>query len=217
MAKKRHSRGPRLLPEGLHIDAFGDRIQLSRSPTSREILTVSRELCEVGDADLGGICPLCTRTLTSASDLPDNSSSAEHVPPCAVGGVVRTRTCRGCNQRASASEGELARWWAQAYSARFSSPGLPGYRNAGDVLLRTTTTGKFALVVSASPRSGLDSVLQQARVSGHLTATFTIPPDTWKIALLKSAYLAACLHLGEVPMSSDADQVREIIRAGHSG
>lgn len=215
MTRHRRRAWPTRMPEGLHIDVFGDRIHLSRRPNSGEIPTVCRELCQVGDIDLGDTCPLCTRKLSSVSDL--SGRSAEHVPPRALGGIVRTRTCRACNQRASASEAELARWWAQSYPARFAAPGLPGYRNAGDVLLRASAHGKPVFIVTDSPRSGLGHVLEQARASGRMTATFTAPTDTWKVALLKSAYLAACLHLGEVPNSPDADHVREIIRSGVFG
>jgi hypothetical protein len=141
MTRRSHARRPQRLPEGLCVDAFGDRIQLSRKPGTREIPTAGRELCEIGNADLGGICPLCTRALASVPDGP--VGSAEHVPPRAVGGIARTRTCLECNGRASASEAELVRWWAQAYPARFAAPDLPGCRNAGDVLFRTTANGNF--------------------------------------------------------------------------
>lgn len=111
----------------------------------------------------------------------------------------------------------MVRWWAQAYPARFAAPDLPGCRNAGDVLFRTTANGNFAMVVASSPRSGLDCVLERAKVTGHFTATFAMRSGIWKVALLKSAYLAACLHLGEVPRTQDADHVREIIRSGSFG
>lgn len=78
-------------------------------------------------------------------------------------------------------------------------------------------TGTFAMVVAGSPRSGLDCVLERAKVTGHFTATFAMRSGIWKVALLKSAYLAACLHLGEVPRTQDADHVREIIRSGSFG
>jgi hypothetical protein len=52
---------------------------------------------------------------------------------------------------------------------------------------------------------------------GHFTTTFTTPSGTWKVALLKAAYQAACLHLGEVPRTPDADYARKIIRSGSFG
>jgi hypothetical protein len=165
MARRSRTRRPRRLPERLHIDAFDDRIQLSRRPTRREIPTAAPELCEVGAADLGGICPLCTSTWLP---LPMAGSARRSHVPHAVGGVVRTRTCPECNGCASASEAELVRWWAQAYPARFATPDLPGYRNAGEALVRSTTNGKFALIISGSPRSGVDNVLEQAGVMGSL-------------------------------------------------
>jgi hypothetical protein len=95
MAKPGRNRKRRQLPDGLHVDAFGDRIDLTRGPGPGEVPTTARALCEVGYADFGGTCPLCTGRLPRTPS--GRLGSAEDVPPHAVGGTVRTRTCPDCN------------------------------------------------------------------------------------------------------------------------
>jgi hypothetical protein len=197
--------------ESLHIDVFGDRILLSRRPGPGEISTVVRRLCDIGYAEFEDICPLCTGSL--ASTPANRRGSAEHVPPLALGGIVRTRTCVECNGNGALAEAELLRWWKKAYPARFATPGLPGFRRGGDVLLRTTESGKFALVVSGGSTHGVHDVLATAGLTDPVTAALSLPTGTWTVALLKSAYLAACIHLGELPLSRDARYARDIIRA----
>ncbi len=212
MAKSSRKRKRRQLPDGLHVDAFEDRIDLTRRPGPGEVPTTARMFCEVGYADFGGICPLCAGRLPLTPG--GRRGSAEEIPPHAVGGTVRTRTCPECNGRSAAAESDLVRWWAKGYSARFETPSLPGFRNGGEVLLRSTTGGKFALVVSGRP---VHEVLTAAGLTDPVTATLALPTGAWQVALLKAAYLAACIHLGEIPGTPDADYAREVIRAGAFG
>src|SRR5262249_18851499 len=150
---------PRLL-EGLHVDAFGDRIDLSRRPGVGEVPTEARPLCEVGYAEFGDLCPLCTGRLAPSEAGRRGSSGT--VPPHRLHGVVHTRTCVKCNAGGALAEAELLRWWSQAYPTRFATRGLPGSRTGGDVLLRTATNGKFALVVSGGAAAGVHDVLTTA-------------------------------------------------------
>jgi len=212
MAKANRKRKRRRLPDGLHVDVFGDHIDLTRQPGAGELLTTARAFREVGYADFGGICPLCTGRLPHTPG--GRLGSAEDVPPHAVGGTVRTRTCPDCNGRSAAAEADLVRWWAKGYSTRFSTPSLPGFRNGGEVLLRRTTGGKFALIVSGRPVNGVHEVLTAAGLSDQVTAMFTLPTGAWRVALLKAAYLAACIHLDDVPDTPDADYARDVIRSG---
>lgn len=212
MAKRSRKRRRRQLPDGLHVDAFGDRIDLTLRPGPAEVPTTARALCEVGYAEFDGKCPLCAGPLPSTPG--GRLGSAEDVPPYAVGGTVRTRTCPDCNGRGSASEADLVRWWAREYPSRFETPGLPGTRVGGDVLLRSTTGGKFALVVSGRPGDGVHEVLTTAGLTDVVTGTFHGPTGGWTVALLKAAYLAACVHLGEVPVTPDAEYARQVIRSG---
>lgn len=205
----------RNLPEGLHIDTLGDRIELGLRPDHDEVPTVAQPWCDVGVDDFNGTCPLCVR----AFDRESGHSTAEHVPPFAVGGFVRTRTCGGCNAGGSAAEADLVRWWwAKVRRGRLSTSAVKGERSAGDVLFRSTVNGGFALVVGGGRTGdGARSVLEAAGRSGEVTATFFSLTGSWRVALLKSAYLAACIHLGEVPMTPDAEYVRGVIRSGSFG
>jgi len=119
MAKRGRNRKRGRLPNGLHIDAFGDSIDLTLMPGPDEVRTTARQLCEVGYGDFGATCPLCTGSLpcTTAGRL----GSAEDVPPHSVGGTVRTRTCPECNGRSSIAEADLFRWWAKEFPARFQT------------------------------------------------------------------------------------------------
>jgi hypothetical protein len=211
LPKQSRKRTRHQLPEGLHVDAFGDRIDLSRRPGAGEVPTDALHLCDVRNAEFGGLCPLCTGKL--APTPAGRPGTAEHVPQYTLGGVVLTRTCSDCNDRGALAEAELLRWWAQAYPARFATPGLPGSRVGGDVLLRTTTNGKFALVVRGGAAAGVHDVLTTAGLTEDVTASLSLATGAWMVALLKSAYLAACVHLREVPRTRDAQYVREIIRA----
>jgi hypothetical protein len=165
-------------------------------------------LSEVGYADFGGCCPLCTGWLPTTPG--GRLGSAEDVPPRAVGGMVRTRTCGDCNGRSAAAESDLVRWWAKAYPARFGTSSVPGARNGGEVLLRSTVSGKPVLVVYGRP---VHEVLTAAGLDDQVSCTLAVPTGAWKIALLKAAYLAACIHLGEIPHTPDADYARKMIRA----
>jgi hypothetical protein len=215
MTKRSRKRArPRPL-EGLHVDAFGDRIDLSRQPGVGEISTEARRLCDVGYAEFGDLCPLCIGRL--APTPVGRRGSAEHVPPHALRGVVHTRTCLKCNAGGALAEAELLQWWSQAYPTRFATPGLPGSRAGGDVLLRRTTNGKFALVVSGGAAAGVHDVLTTAGLTDEVTTSLSLPTGAWMVALLKSAYLAACVHLGEVPLTRDAHYARHVIRAGAFG
>jgi hypothetical protein len=60
-------------------------------------------------------------------------------------------------------------------------------------------------------------VLTTAGLTADVTASFSLPTGAWMVALLKSAYLASCVHLGEVPLTRDAQYAREVIRAGAFG
>lgn len=43
------------------------------------------------------ICPLCNRVMQDSNKEEDNYLTNEHVPPKSVGGKVRCRTCKKCN------------------------------------------------------------------------------------------------------------------------
>jgi hypothetical protein len=214
MGKHSRRRVRRQLPRGM-VDVFGDRIHLDLLPATGEVPVAAYAYCEAGYGDFGDTCPLCIGPLAAGGN--ENRGSAEHVPPHAVGGIVRTRTCTNCNGRGSLAEADLVRWWANAYPASFKTAGPPGHRVGGDVLLRGTAEGKFALIVSGRAGDGVRDVLTTAGLKDRVDATFRLPTETWQVALLKSAYLAACVHLGEVPHTPDAVYARKVIRDGTFG
>lgn len=214
MPRRGGRRVRRSLPTG-HVDAFGSRIELALRPRADEVRTVAHPWCDVGSFDFAGRCPLCAGVLARSPS--GKLGTGEHVPPFAVGGIVRTRTCPDCNAGGSRSEAELVRWWSKEYPARFATPRLPGSRVGGGVLLRGTTDGKFALIVSGSAADGVHDVLATAGTADSVFGTFTLPTDDWMIALLKSAYLAACIFLREIPMTPDAEHARQIIRSSSFG
>lgn len=181
MVKRSRRRTRRRLPEDLHVDVPGDRILLGRAPGPKDVPTNGQIWKPVGFSDFGGVCPLC------ADRVSREKLSDEHVPPFAVGGIIRTRTCRPCNERVSAAEADLVRWWAQEYRAKLSTDGIQGDRAVGDVLFRRTEQGKFALVVSGT--AGADVLDAARRGTGAFTATFFGPSGEWRTALLKSASL----------------------------
>lgn len=213
MRKRSRKRYRKELPDGLHIDAFDSRIDLSLGPDPNEIPTVVHHLCEI-DSHEFEICPLCAGPLAVAEN--GRRGTAEHVPPFALGGFIRTRTCGTCNVAGSAAEADLVRWWSKAYRMRVATPELPGSRVAGDVLLRWTSDRKFALVVSGRPSAGVHDVLETAGTADDVTATVDTGGE-WLHALLKSSYLAACLHLGEIPVTADSEHARATIRSGSFG
>jgi hypothetical protein len=212
VTRRNRKRRRRVLPEALHIDAFASRIDLSLRPGPGEVPTVAQSWCDVGYSEFDGTCPLCLGSLpwTSSGRL----GTAEHVPPYSVGGTVRTRTCPDCNARSSAAEADLVQWWAKEYPARFGTRDLPGSRVAGGVLLRDAADGKFALVISGRPEDGVHDVLTTGARSNQVTGTFVLPTGAWRVMLLRAAYLAACVHLGEVPVTADAEHARAMIRNG---
>lgn len=181
-----------------------------------EIPTTASVWCEVGPADFEGQCPICTGRLPLMKS--GRLGTREDVPQFAVGGTVRTATCLDCNGRCSSAEADLVRWWAQEYPARFATHGLPGSRVGGDVLLRSSASGKLAVVVSGRPAEGVRDVFATATaLNDEVIGTFTLPSERWMVALLKSAYLSACLHLGEVPRTPDGEYARTVIREGTFG
>lgn len=209
MGTRSRNRKRKQLPEGLHVDAFGERIDLSLRPGAREVPTTARAFCTIGFSDFGGTCPLCVRPLATTPS--GKRGEPEHVPPFAVGGTARTRTCPGCNRASSALEAELVRWWAKEYPVCFEAPGLRGFRRSG-VLLRGTVGGKFTLVVGGRGAQGVRDVMGSAGLTGQFTGTFTLPNADWRVALLKAAYLAACVHLDEVPDTPDAAYARKVVK-----
>jgi hypothetical protein len=153
-------------------------------------------LCEI-DSTYFEHCPIC-----GGDDLTD-----EHVPPRSVGGTIRTSTCAACNHRlATLVENHLAGWYDQRpMSVAFAQDGTQGTRRSGPVMVRRATDGKFVIGIEPG-----DAAVQEMLESGDDISMIVTEasPARVEVALLKHAYLAACLHLGEIPAGPEADAVR---------
>jgi hypothetical protein len=175
----------------------GRVLDVSLQPgTEQQALRVSL-LCGIPDRRFDG-CPICGESATDA----------EHVPPASVGGRPRTYTCAACNQvLGSLAEADLGAWHDhRLVSVRFQHDAVRGSRRVAPVRLRTTPDGGFVLVVTGGDRGAIRDMLD---AGGEMQMEFAEPdPHRYQVALLKHAYLAACLHLGKVPEGAASDDVR---------
>lgn len=145
------------------------------------------------------VCPIC---------LGEGPLTKEHLPPKRFGGQVMTYTCKRCNSTfGSRTEEAMLDWFDRAIRVVYRSEGNPRpvasgrviyLRNeAGEVILMNQATGPAPDALSQLMRSGKQVVMD---VRDHASAQRLN-------GMLKSAYLAAALHLGGVP---DLPSVREI-------
>jgi hypothetical protein len=149
------------------------------------------------------MCPIC---------LSDGPMTDEHVPQGPLGGSEMTMTCKRCNNDlGSVVETELEHWYDNALvGVRFAHEDVPGARRVPRLLALKGPDG-FALI----PEDGdLPQAVDPMLRSGSFTMTYR-PPDSrrYRLALLKHAYLAACLYLGYVPGIPDADEIRHDLMA----
>jgi hypothetical protein len=151
-------------------------------------------------------CPIC---------LEPDPMSKEHVPPEAIGGSVMTSTCYRCNNQAgSVWEPELVNWWEDAIgSVSFSHDEIPGRRKTSSVLIRQKgDTGEPVMVLSGRMDP---AIVSKMKAGGVVEMTYS-PPDRnrYRLAALRSAYLAACLLTGSIPETPEAKAIRaELIAA----
>jgi hypothetical protein len=141
-------------------------------------------------------CPICGAPV----------SDDEHVPPASMGGKIMTRTCGPCNHRlGSHVEADLADWYDNALTLpRFGSSGVQGDRKSSRILWRTTPAGEFVLLMNGHYDRAITDMLK----SGQVDLAGLLPDrNRYHLALLKHAYLAACMKFG-VLQGDAADQVR---------
>lgn len=146
-------------------------------------------------------CPICEEPLPK---------SREHVPPRQLGGVVLTLTCTRCNNEfGSRVENELQDWFDDATHPRYSNNSIPGDRKGPRLLARRTPAGEFVLLMDEGK---VDPAIAEMLSVGEFTITHTFPSEQRvRIALLKSAYLAACSVLGVIPASPRAEAIRALL------
>jgi hypothetical protein len=142
-------------------------------------------------------CPICW----------DPATDDEHVPPASLGGKIMTRTCGPCNHRlGSHVEADLADWYENALTLpRFGSSGIRGDRKSGRILWRTTPAGEFVLLMNGRYDPAIIDMLK----SGQVDLAGLLPDrNRYHLALLKHAYLAACMKFG-VLQGDAADEIRQ--------
>jgi hypothetical protein len=142
-------------------------------------------------------CPICG----------DPATTEEHVPPQRLGGTKMTRTCARCNHSfGTLVEADLVDWFDEAWStSSFQSDAVPGRRQTSRLLRRWTSDGAFVFLPEGSSDPAVGDILA---AGGDVTLEVS-PPDQnrWRLALLKSMYLALCIKAG-VPEGEPADRLR---------
>jgi hypothetical protein len=150
-----------------------------------------------------GECPIC---------LEPNPSSREHVPPHSIGGNVKMLTCERCNNEfGSRFEPHLQGWYEHSLGrVRIAGGDVPGRRKGGEYIIRVTPEGQPVLFQVGQSDPNFDRMIQSGKIE------FTIPvfnDKAFRLAALKSAYLAACLMLKEVPRTERAEAIRAELMA----
>lgn len=150
-----------------------------------------------------GECPIC---------LVPSPLSREHVPPHSIGGNVWTLTCERCNNEfGSRFEPHLQTWYERSLGRVLISGGdVPGRRNGGEYLYRETPTGEFVLFQTGRSDPNFDRMIQ----SGKIEVTFpAFNEKAFRLAALKTGYVAACLIMKEVPRTERATAIRAELMA----
>lgn len=122
-----------------------------------------------------------------------------------------TRTCGPCNHRlGSHVEADLADWYDNALTLpRFASSGVQGDRKSSRILWRETPEGEFVLLMNGRYDPAIIDMLK----SGQVDLAGLLPDrNRYRLALLKHAYLAACMKFG-VLQGAAADEVRQDLMA----
>jgi len=144
-------------------------------------------------------CPIC---------IDGDPTGKEHVPQQNHGGHRMTKTCKACsNGLGSRVEADFQDWFDNAHTKiRFEHTGdVPGRRRVPDAYLREADDGTFVMLMDGEVSPEVQQMLQ----SGEFTAIRSEPdPRRCRLALLKHAYLAACLYLRAVPDTPDARAIR---------
>ena len=160
-----------------------------------------RPMSFINPATGRAICPIC---LAEGAAMHD-----EHVPQTALGGVEMTSTCKPCNSDlGSRVEVDLQAWFdQQLIETNIEHDGdIPGRRRFPKVYYRQSTDDSTFMMWAEGPSTPeIDAMIQ----SGTWQVNFRLPDFRRAMtALLKHAYLAACLHLQGVPNTEEAAAIR---------
>ncbi len=143
-------------------------------------------------------CPIC---------IDGDPTDREHVPQRNLGGHVMTMTCKACNNGlGSRVEAALQDWFDFAYRrVAFEHEEILGRRHIPTIYHRQAADGTFAWLVDGE----LTPEVKQMLTGGELDMHYRPPNQRrYSLALLKHAYLAACLHLKVVPDTKVARATR---------
>jgi hypothetical protein len=143
----------------------------SSGPTAgTTILLAGIDYCEFG------VCPIC---------IEEDRTSREHEPQSALGGQVRTLTCRRCNNLPrSRVEADLTDWCFKTWrNARVSNPKVLGRRRIPQLHVRQDGAGQFVLV----PNGPVDPVVREM-LAARLIQFEGHPPNPrrYRLAALKT-------------------------------
>ncbi|MEB0000412.1 HNH endonuclease [Cryobacterium sp. RTS3] len=196
---KGHASG-RGIPEALEIVLQNDdgSVIEARMPRPNGIEVAARLIpLSIEFIDFGE-CPIC---------LEPKPNSREHVPPHSIGGNVMTLTCERCNNEfGSRYEPHLQTWYEGSMGrVRISGGDVKGRRNAGEYLLRVTPDDEVVLL----PFGRSDPAVEDIIRSGQFEVTYPNPDGkAAHLAAVKTAYLAACLIMREIPRTPHSDAIR---------
>jgi hypothetical protein len=169
---------------------------VGRSTQGREPMTV--DIIALADSMIFDQCPICSEP---------KPTSREHVPPEAIGGSVMTWTCATCNNEfGSRLEPHLIDWWEDATPrVTLTHRGVRGERRVARVLVRQTRAGEPVFVFDRPDRA----VGAALGPGSELTMQVTVPDRARsRLAALKTAYLAACLLVKDIPVTPEAAAIR---------
>lgn len=148
------------------------------------------------------VCPICLGT---------EALTDEHVPMKALGGRVMTRTCAPCNNKIGSLSEEALRRLAVGevqIELLFSGAGAPrGWRKATAIIRQDPDEPPILQVMGGDPAL-IEAVTDGLSFEARYTLFDQFPLG---IALLKYAYLAACVWLRAIPQSGEAHSFRELL------
>ncbi|WP_412161440.1 HNH endonuclease [Curtobacterium flaccumfaciens] len=146
------------------------------------------------------VCPIC---------FEHPADSDEHVPPRGLGGKIMTTTCTPCNNAFGARvEAGLQDWFDRMVRIRYTADGDPRPFGTTRALVLQTDDGESVLLPEKGSDPG-EEFSRRMRTAANLEHHVSQPSEAEiRNGVLKSAYLAACIHLDGVPRVNSAKQIR---------
>lgn len=149
-----------------------------------------------------GACPIC---------LDPDASTVEHVPPRAFGGTAMTWTCGPCNNNlGSRTEAAMQDWFDEACRIRVTVNGVQQPLTNDRALIRKTADGQVIFMLDQIFAEDDDRFAEHMQPGSSGDVRLVAPRRAeYMTGFLKSAYLAACLHLRAAPDAPSATAIRE--------